>query len=76
MLEREGVIFHYIDIDENAEGAALVQRTNRGNRSVPTIFFPDGAVFVEPGGSMLRAKIIELREQGLISGPRADLRAG
>jgi mycoredoxin len=75
LLEREGVVFHYVDIDENSEGAALVQRTNRGNRSVPTIFFPDGAVFVEPGGSLLRAKVVELRELGLISGPGTDARA-
>ena len=75
LLEREGVMFNYVDIEDNAEAAALVQRTNRGNRSVPTIFFPDGAIFVEPGGSMLRAKIVELRDRGLISGPRTDARA-
>jgi hypothetical protein len=55
MLEYEGVHFHFIDIDKNREGEELVKQTNRGYRSVPTIFFPDGSVFVEPGGSMLRA---------------------
>lgn len=69
MLEKEGVPFHFIDIDENPEGEALVKQTNRGNRSVPTIFFPDGTVFVEPGGGMLRAKITELRTQGLLPAP-------
>src|SRR4051794_22100189 len=72
MLERESVHYHYVDIDQSTEGEALVIRTNSGNRSVPTIFFPDGTVFVEPGGSLLRAKIVELRERGLIppaSGP-------
>src|SRR3954471_2524797 len=73
MLEREGVHFDFIDIDQNRDGEALVMRTNRGNRSVPTIFFPDGAVFVEPGGAVLRAKITELREQGLIPTPPAPL---
>ncbi len=66
MLEYEGVHFHFIDIDANREGEELVKRTNRGYRSVPTIFFPDGSVFVEPGGALLRAKITELRDRGLI----------
>ena len=66
MLEYEGVHFHFIDIDKNREGEELVKQTNRGYRSVPTIFFPDGSVFVEPGGSMLRAKITELRDRGML----------
>jgi mycoredoxin len=69
MLDREGVPYQYIDIDKNQDAEAVVMRTNRGNRSVPTIFFPDGTVFVEPGGSLLRAKIIELRERGFIPPP-------
>lgn len=71
LLEREGITFDFIDIDSNREAEALVLRTNRGNRSVPTIFFPDGAVFVEPGGALLRAKIAELRDNGLITAPSA-----
>ncbi len=67
LLEREGIPFDFVDIDRNHEAEALVIRTNRGNRSVPTIFFPDGAVFVEPGGALLRAKISELRDNGLIT---------
>ncbi len=67
LLEREGIPFDFVDIDRNREAEALVIRTNRGNRSVPTIFFPDGAVFVEPGGALLRAKITELRDNGLIT---------
>jgi len=66
LLEREGIDFQYIDIDENQEGEALVRQTNHGNRSVPTIFFPDGAILVEPAGSVLRSKIGELRDRGLI----------
>ncbi len=69
MLDREGVQYRYIDIDESPEGEALVKHTNRGNRTVPTIFFPDGSVYVEPGGVMLRSKISELREQGLLPEP-------
>ncbi len=67
LLEREGIPFDFVDIDRNREAEALVLRTNHGNRSVPTIFFPDGAVFVEPGGALLRAKISELRDNGLLT---------
>lgn len=71
LLDREGVQYEFVDIDGNREAEALVKRTNRGNRSVPTIFFPDGAVFVEPGGVILRAKVEELRARGLLPEPTA-----
>ncbi len=71
VLEVEKVDFRYVDIDRDREGEAVVMQTNHGNRSVPTIFFPDGAVFVEPGGALLRSKIAELRELGLLDPPRS-----
>jgi mycoredoxin len=38
---------------------------NGGKRVVPTIFFPDGSVLVEPSNQTLSEKIIEL---GLVKG--------
>lgn len=42
------VAYDYIDINENPDGARIVEQTNNGSRSVPTIIFPDGSVLVEP----------------------------
>jgi len=55
-LERENIPYDFIDIDRDEEGLRLVERTNRGMRSVPTIVFPDGSILVEPGRRQLMTK--------------------
>ena len=57
VFEEESVPFVWIDIDENKLGEKFVLATNRGNRSVPTIIFPDGSVLVEPGSGQLRRSL-------------------
>ena len=57
LLEKNGVDFEWINIDENPTGRAFVQEVNNGNRSVPTIVFPDGSILVEPSRNELLEKI-------------------
>jgi len=52
-----GIPFEYVDIDKNREGHAYVKQVNHGNRSVPTILFPDGSILVEPDNSQLAEKL-------------------
>ena len=47
-LDEHRVSYRWIDIDRDQEAEALVRRVNRGNRSVPTLIFPDGSMLVEP----------------------------
>ena len=47
-LDSNNIQYEYIDINENPEAARIVERLNNGNRSVPTIVFPDGSFLVEP----------------------------
>jgi len=47
-LEAHRVAYRWIDIDRDREAEALVRKVNRGNRSVPTLVFPDGSMLVEP----------------------------
>ena len=54
VFEDESVSYVWIDIDENNLGEKFVLATNRGNRSVPTIIFPDGSLLVEPDSGHLR----------------------
>jgi len=49
-----------IDIDLDARAEAFVKELNRGNRSVPTIVFPDGSVLVESREDELTAKLKSL----------------
>lgn len=51
------VQYLWVDIEQDAEAMAEVVRINRGNRSVPTIVFPDGGVLVEPNGQQLAEKL-------------------
>jgi mycoredoxin len=57
MLDQNSVSYVWIDIDNDAEGRKFVEKTNHGNRSVPTIVFPDGSILVEPSDSELKAKL-------------------
>lgn len=56
-LKRHNIDFIWCDIEEDTEGCAFVEKVNRGNRSVPTIVFPDGSVLVEPGDLELESKL-------------------
>jgi mycoredoxin len=47
-LEEHRVAYRWVDIDQDREAEALVKKVNRGNRSVPTLIFPDGTTLVEP----------------------------
>lgn len=55
-----GVEYTEINIEEDERAAEEVVRLNRGNRSVPTILFPDGSVLVEPSNAALEAKLAAL----------------
>lgn len=42
-LERAGIGYTEIDIEQQPEAAALVERVNGGNQTVPTVLaYPDG----------------------------------
>lgn len=56
-LDTHEVDYEYIDINDNSEGARIVEQANNGNRSVPTIIFADGSVLVEPSNQELAAKL-------------------
>lgn len=51
------VKFIDIDIDKDSKAAEFVKQLNHGNRSVPTIVFPDGAHLTEPDTLTLGKKL-------------------
>ena len=56
-LNSRGVAYKWIDIGKDPEATQEVERINKGNRSVPTIVFPDGSVMVEPSNPELEKKL-------------------
>ena len=52
-LNEHGIEYEEINIEDNPDAAKKVQEINNGNRSVPTIVFPDGKVLVEPSNEEL-----------------------
>lgn len=47
-LEREGIEFRVIDIEQDPEAADYVMSVNGGNATVPTIVLPDGRTLTNP----------------------------
>jgi len=56
-FDEHGIAYENVNIDQNPEGKAYVEKVNNGNRSVPTIVFPDGSILVEPRTSQLAEKL-------------------
>jgi len=56
-LKRHGIRYDWCDIEEDEVGCAFVEKVNRGNRSVPTIVFPNGSILVEPSNLELEKKL-------------------
>jgi mycoredoxin len=48
MLDREGIAYAEVNIEEDEAAADLVMKVNGGNRTVPTVVFPDGAALTNP----------------------------
>jgi mycoredoxin len=59
VLDRHGVRYRWIDIDQESDAVETVLRLNGGYRTVPTIVFPDGRVLVEPSRRELEQALAE-----------------
>ncbi|MGV1007058.1 MAG: mycoredoxin [Dermatophilaceae bacterium] len=47
-MDREGIPYREVDIEDRPEAADLVMRLNAGNQTVPTLLFPDGSAATNP----------------------------
>lgn len=50
------VPYEWIDITDNDEAIAYVEKVNNGNRSIPTIIYPDGTIHIEPSNAEMAAQ--------------------
>lgn len=61
-LKGEKIDYDWIDISRDDEARQIVMDINDGNRSVPTMIFPDGDILVEPSTKKLKKKIKSLEK--------------
>ncbi|MGO2658853.1 mycoredoxin [Mycetocola reblochoni] len=47
-MDRAGVAYRTIDIEQHPDAAALVESVNGGNQTVPTLLFADGTALTNP----------------------------
>ncbi len=62
ILAQMNVPYLDIDIDADKQAEAFVKQVNRGNRSVPTIVFPDGSTLTEPDNVSLTNKLNQYKQ--------------
>jgi mycoredoxin len=57
MLDREGIAYAEVNIEEDPAAAEFVMRVNRGSRTVPTVVFPGGAALTNPSIDQVKAAL-------------------
>lgn len=56
-LDREGISYEIVDIEQQPEAAEIVERANGGNQTVPTLLYPDGSTMTNPSVADVKAKL-------------------
>jgi mycoredoxin len=55
-FQRKKIEVLEVDVNADKKAEEFVKGLNNGNRSVPTIIFPDGSMMVEPSSADLEAR--------------------
>jgi mycoredoxin len=59
-LDREGITYEVVDIEQQPEAAQIVEQVNNGNQTVPTLVYADGSAQTNPSVAQVKAKLAEL----------------
>ncbi len=57
LMQREGIEFAEVDIEQDEQAADLVMQANGGNRTVPTLLFADGVALTNPTIDQVKAQL-------------------
>jgi mycoredoxin len=60
MMQREGIDFAEVDIEADENAAELVMKANGGNRTVPTLVFPDGSALTNPSIDQVKNQLASI----------------
>ncbi len=56
-LDRAGIDFREIDIEDHADAASVVAEVNDGNLTVPTVLFGDGSALTNPSAAQVKSRL-------------------
>jgi mycoredoxin len=56
-LDRESIPYSEVNIEDDPDAAAFVMSVNGGNRTVPTLRFPNGAALTNPSPAEVLAEL-------------------
>ena len=56
-LDREGIDYREVNIEDDPDAATFVMSVNGGNRTVPTLRFPSGAALTNPSPAEVVAEL-------------------
>jgi mycoredoxin len=56
-MEREGIAYTEVDIEQDPAAADYVMTVNGGNQTVPTVVFPDGTALTNPSLAQVRERL-------------------
>lgn len=59
-LDREGIAYDLVDIEQDPAAAQIVESANGGNQTVPTLVYPDGTAHTNPSLAQVKDKIAAL----------------
>ena len=56
-LDREGIIYDIVDIEQDPDAAFVVEQVNGGNQTVPTLVYTDGSAHTNPSVVQVKEKL-------------------
>jgi mycoredoxin len=59
-MDREGITYEVVDIEQQPDAAEIVERVNQGNQTVPTLVYADGSAQTNPSVAQVKAKLAAL----------------
>ncbi len=59
-LDREGIAYDVVDIEQDPSAADLVMQVNGGNQTVPTLVYADGSAQTNPSVAQVKQKLAAL----------------
>ena len=59
-LDREGITYDVVDIEQQPEAALIVEQANNGNQTVPTLVYSDGTAQTNPSLKQVKEKVASL----------------
>ena len=59
-LDREGITYDIVDIEQQPDAAKIVETANGGNQTVPTLVYSDGTAQTNPSLAQVKEKVASL----------------